>query len=136
MALKTNYVDYVAPNGVRKFQMKNNSDGTITLTDVTAYTTIGDNVGASDLNAITQAIVGVTLSGIDLSTYAFAQGIVYLCDSTCTNVPLTGVSYIVKKIGTMVVAIMTSGSYIGWTFFATYGSITSASSWTSPFIVQ
>lgn len=77
-----------------------------------------------------------TVTGINVGTYAFLEGYEYIVDSTSTNVPLTGVSYIIRKIGAMVVAIMTSGSYIGWTFFATYGSITSASSWTSPFIVQ
>ena len=82
------------------------------------------------------SIPSVALTGINVGTYAFAEGIEYIVDSTSTNVPLTGVSYIVKKIGTLVVAIMTSGSYIGWTFFATYGSITSASSWKSPFIMQ
>ena len=136
MALKTNYVDYVAPSGVRKFKMTNNSDGTITLTDVTAYTTKGDNVGASDLNAIIQAIVGITLVGVNCGTYNFMDGYKYYIDSTSTNVPVAGVAYELERKGDKLMATMTSGSYIGWMFFATYGSITSASSWTSPFIVQ
>lgn len=116
MALKTNYVDYVTTSS-RKFKMTTNSDGTITLTDVTPYTTIGDNVGASDLNAITQAIVGVTLSGIDSSTYAFAQGIVYLCDSTCTGFKVNSVSHRVIRYGDLLEDLITSGDSISHIYY-------------------
>lgn len=54
-ALKTNYKDDVF-TGKRKYTMTNNGDGTVSFTDVTQYSQIGDNYGASDINMQNQAI--------------------------------------------------------------------------------
>ena len=65
MALKTNYKDDIF-SGNRKYRMTNNSDGTVSFTDVTTYSQVGDQYGASDINAQNVAInskMGVTVSG-------------------------------------------------------------------------
>lgn len=49
MALKTNYKEDVFV-GNRKYQMTDNGDGTVSFTDVTAYSQVGDTFGASDIN--------------------------------------------------------------------------------------
>lgn len=41
MALKTNYQNDVSP-GKRKYNLINNSDGTVSLDDVTVYNKVGD----------------------------------------------------------------------------------------------
>jgi len=59
MALRTNYVDDVldvARNRERKYNMVTNADGTISLTDVTAYTQEGSVLGASDMNNTNAAV--------------------------------------------------------------------------------
>lgn len=59
MALKTNYKDdilNVNENTERHYQMVNNSDGTVSLNDVTQYTQVGDTFGAKDINATNLAV--------------------------------------------------------------------------------
>lgn len=53
MALKTDYKNYVLPDGttLKKYQMINNEDGTVSFKDVTNYTQQGDRFGADDINA-------------------------------------------------------------------------------------
>ena len=69
--LKTNYKDDVldtSKNTKRKYNTIQNSDGTISLEDVTEYTQKGDDFGAADINA-TNAKVNVlndSLSDIDV----------------------------------------------------------------------
>lgn len=51
--LKTNYKDDVldtSKNTRRKYEMTTNSDGTISLEDVTEYTQVGDSFGSKDIN--------------------------------------------------------------------------------------
>lgn len=55
MALKTNYKDDVY-SGNRKYNMINNSDGTVSFEDVTSYSKVGDTFGAGDINATNAAI--------------------------------------------------------------------------------
>lgn len=55
MALKTDYKDDVF-SGDRKYQEKDNSDGTISLVDKTAYSQKGDTFSAADINAINKAV--------------------------------------------------------------------------------
>lgn len=55
MALKTDYKDAVY-TGSRKYTQTNNTDGTISLVDATAYSTEGDVFGAADINATNQAV--------------------------------------------------------------------------------
>ena len=53
MALKTNYKEDIlntAVNTKRKYNMINNSDGTVSFEDVTVYTQLGDTFGAADIN--------------------------------------------------------------------------------------
>lgn len=57
--LPTDYVNDVlssSMNGRRKYNMINNSDGTVSFEDVTTYEQTGSNFGASDLNAICKAV--------------------------------------------------------------------------------
>ena len=56
MALKTNYKDDIFTGDYRKYRQINNSDGTISLSDVTQYSQTGDKFGASDINATNQAV--------------------------------------------------------------------------------
>ena len=54
-ALKTNYKDDVF-SGKRKYTMTNNSDGTVSFTDVTVYSQKGDSYGSNDINLQNQTI--------------------------------------------------------------------------------
>ena len=45
-----------AMNGKRRYRMINNSDGTISLEDVTTYDQVGSNFGAAQMNATNQAV--------------------------------------------------------------------------------
>jgi hypothetical protein len=52
--LPTNYVDDVLNADVntrRKYQMIQNSDGTVSFNDVTDYDTVGSSIGAAQINA-------------------------------------------------------------------------------------
>ena len=55
MALKTDYKDAVY-TGNRKYTQTNNTDGTVSLVDATAYSTEGDPFGAADINATNQVV--------------------------------------------------------------------------------
>lgn len=56
MALKTTYKD-VTWNGMRKYTMLNNSDGTMSFVDKTIYTNEADSLfGAKDVNLINSTI--------------------------------------------------------------------------------
>lgn len=59
MALKTDYKDDVF-SGNRKYQKTDNSDGTISLVDKTAYSQKGDTFSAADINAINAAVNGLS----------------------------------------------------------------------------
>lgn len=50
MALKTDYKAFIAPETGRRFHQTPNSDGTVTMTDVTVYTQEGDYYGPEALN--------------------------------------------------------------------------------------
>lgn len=57
--LKINYTDdvlNVSQNKLRKYQILNNDDGTISLIDVTDYTSVGSELTSTDINAITKQI--------------------------------------------------------------------------------
>lgn len=55
MSLKNDYKDYSFTDS-RKYKITNNSDGTVSIQDVTDYEEIGDSFGAADINAITSMI--------------------------------------------------------------------------------
>ena len=61
--LKTDYQDYTFV-GNKKFNLINNSDGTISLVDVTEYVVEGDEFGANDINATNQLINEMNTIGI------------------------------------------------------------------------
>ena len=57
--LKTDYTDEVlnaSKNKLRKYQQITNDDGTVSFVDVTDYTTVGSELAASNINAITTQI--------------------------------------------------------------------------------
>ncbi|NCC06642.1 MAG: hypothetical protein EOM30_01035 [Clostridia bacterium] len=56
MSLKTNYQNAIPPAEGRHWQMTQNSDGTVCMTDKTIYLQQGDVLGAVDINAITSAV--------------------------------------------------------------------------------
>lgn len=61
--LRTDYKDDVldtTANTQRKYQMTTNEDGTVSFTDVTEYTQVGDSFGAADVNAMNEAVVELT----------------------------------------------------------------------------
>lgn len=57
--LRTDYKDDVLDTSVntqRKYQMITNEDGTVSFTDVTEYSQVGDTFGAVDVNAMNEAV--------------------------------------------------------------------------------
>lgn len=57
--LPVNYQDDIlnsAMSGKRRFKLINNSDGTVSLEDVTTYDQVGSNFGAGQMNATNQAV--------------------------------------------------------------------------------
>lgn len=57
MALRTDYKDDILSSGnLRKYQMINNGDGTVSFQDVTVYQQTGDTFGAGDINNTNQAV--------------------------------------------------------------------------------
>lgn len=79
MALKTSYEDAVYTQ--KKWRLSENSDGTVTPSDATAYTKKGDQFGAKDINATNTAInhlnhtteVTLTVSGWTGSAAPYTQ---------------------------------------------------------------
>lgn len=75
MALKTDYKDDildVSQNTKRKYTMIENQDGTVSFDDETVYSQEGDSFGASDINAITEAVN--SNSGMPVGTIATFDG--------------------------------------------------------------
>ena len=61
--LKEDYLDDVldvTKNTKRRYRMIQNKDGTVSFEDVTDYSQIGDSFGAKDVNAINEAINGLS----------------------------------------------------------------------------
>ena len=57
MSLKTDYKDDIlAVGNLRKYQMIQNNDGTVSFQDVTQYEQTGDVFGAGDINRTNQAV--------------------------------------------------------------------------------
>ena len=78
MALRTNYKDDVF-SGARKYQMITNQDNTVSFTDVTEYTQVGDTYGASEINEQNTAIneKGVVVSNTDIDVQDRLTGNLY-----------------------------------------------------------
>ncbi len=83
MALKTDYKDDVF-SGQRKYTMTDNGDNTVSFTDVTTYSQIGDSFGTSDINEINQTINDLmsyleltqTLSTTNLTEFVFTNPLI------------------------------------------------------------
>ena len=95
-ALKTDYKDAVY-TGNRKYTQTNNTDGTISLVDATAYSTEGDTFGATDINATNQAVnanaanvsalqqtIKTTTKNITLTAASWSNGSYTISDSLIT----------------------------------------------------
>ena len=61
--LKTDYQDYTYV-GNKKFNLINNSDGTVSLEDVTDYEIEGDDFGSNDINATNQRVNEMNAIGV------------------------------------------------------------------------
>ena len=96
MALKTDYKDAVY-TGDRKYTQTNNTDGTISLVDATAYSTEGDTFGAADINATNTAVncnsanisalqqtIKTTAKNITLTAASWSSGSYTIRDSLIT----------------------------------------------------
>ena len=109
-ALKTDYKDSVY-TGNRKYTQTNNTDGTISLVDATAYSTEGDTFGATDINATNQAVnanstnisalqqtIKTTTKNITLTAASWSNGSYTISDSLITAssiqeiIPATNIS--------------------------------------------
>lgn len=71
--LKTTYKDDLLDTSVnekRKYNMIQNSDGTVSFEDVTTYSQIGDSFGAADINATNKKVneVNSNLNGFSFDT--------------------------------------------------------------------
>jgi hypothetical protein len=87
-ALKTNYVD-ATYSGNKQYQMTT-QDGYTILTDVTSYTQVGDNYGASDINAANRLLntlsSNYTTNMDSIKSYLRALGATHVDDfSTALN---------------------------------------------------
>lgn len=61
--MRTDFKDDVF-GGSRKYNMTNNSDGTVSFTDVTVYSQMGDLIGAKEFNEI-----GIELNNVNTVTF-------------------------------------------------------------------
>lgn len=89
--MKTNYKDDVLVSGQqRKYNMIQNSDGTVSFVDVSSYAQYGDTLKAEDFNATNAAVNA--LNGKMLSSVS--------ADYDC-HVVTTGQQYIVANISSV-----------------------------------
>lgn len=93
MALKTNYKDdgFV---GNRKYRQITNPDNTVSFEDVTAYSPVGDNFGAKDINDTNtevnklEAVKAATLTAAGWSTAAPFTQTVTVAGITAADNPI------------------------------------------------
>ena len=89
--LKTDYKDDILVSGQqRKYNLIENSDGTVSLVDVSSYAQYGDTLKAEDFNATNAAVNA--LNGKTLSSVS--------ADYDC-HVTTTGQQYIVANISSV-----------------------------------
>ena len=87
MALKTNYKDDIPISDLRKYQMRDNGDGTVSFVDVTEYEQEGDTFGAGDINATNQE-VNEKLDSADIVDPALATVLGFAADAKLTGYAL------------------------------------------------
>lgn len=84
MSLKTDYKNFIPATQLKQYQLINNSDGTVSLRDVTTYTQEGDRFGAGDINAtntVVNQLTPLTFQNVTVETSQWAA------DSTSVNFP-------------------------------------------------
>lgn len=104
MALKTNYKDDIPISDLRKYQMRDNGDGTVSFVDVTEYEQEGDTFGAGDINATNQA-VNEKLDSADVVDPALATVLGFAADAKLTGDALSELN---KNLGVKVYSDLTS----------------------------
>jgi len=140
MSLKTDYKDYVPSTPLKKYNLVNNPDGTVSFQDATDYTQVGDKGQASVFNAIgtevnaheanenvhiTQlsctksttvyALTG-TLATSGLMPCMFASPAAYVAGDTFT---VNGVAYTVQTSNGVALGAFASGATINVTLDVT-----------------
>lgn len=107
--LKTDYTDDVlnaSKNKLRKYQQITNDDGTVSFVDVTDYTTVGSELAASNINAITTQI-NTNTSAISTLNESLTNspriyhyyGLLYNCDGDSSSCGYGTVSVILFANG-------------------------------------
>lgn len=79
-ALKTDYKDDIY-SGNRKYAMTDNGDGTISFTDETQYSQVGDSFGATEINEIDTNINSINTSITNLNSELTVNGTKFYFDS-------------------------------------------------------
>lgn len=142
MALKTDYKDAVY-TGNRKYTQTNNTDGTISLVDATAYSTEGDTFGATDINATNQAVnanaanvsalqqtIKTTTKNITLTAASWSNGSYTISDSLITAssiqeiIPATNISADQYK-ALVKASIVATGQSVGSITIKAFGTVPS-----------
>ena len=118
MALKTDYKDDVF-SGDRKYQKKDNSDGTISLVDKTAYSQKGDIFSAADINATNKAVNG--LSAVATTS---ANGLMSAADKAKMNGISAGAT---KNVSTTKSYTLSASSWSSGTYTISDSLITASS---------
>lgn len=85
--LRENYKNDIF-NGMRKYRMIENSDGTVSLDDVTQYRQVGDIFNADDINATNKAVNDTVIGFEEVrqETSQFQQDVTQNFSSLQTNV--------------------------------------------------
>lgn len=141
-ALKTDYKDAVY-TGNRKYTQTNNTDGTISLVDATAYSTEGDTFGATDINATNQAVnansngisalqqtIKTTTKNITLTAASWSNGSYTISDSLITAssiqeiIPATNISADQYK-ALVKASIVATGQSVGSITIKAFGTVPS-----------
>lgn len=79
-ALKTDYKDDIF-SGNRKYAMTDNGDGTVSFSDETEYTQVGDTFGATQINEIDTSINTLSTGVSDLNSELTVGGTKFYFDS-------------------------------------------------------
>lgn len=84
--LKNDYTDDVldtSANTLRKYQMIQNDDGTVSFVDVTEYSQIGDSFGAADVNAIAEKVndLNTKINGLHSDLHEITTGVAEIVHS-------------------------------------------------------
>ena len=87
MALRTDYKDDILDTSVnekRKYNLITNSDGTVSLEDVTEYSQVGDSFGGADISRTNEEVNRISYIEVEGTLLAGATTIT-LTDSTITT---------------------------------------------------